>query len=128
MRSPEGEEPLSIPSDAGTAHTATAVPGIREIIRRLNTALGPTLVSALAGSTDPAISCRWARAGGPQPRPEAQARLQLAYRAWTVVSSAEGEHVARLWFVGANPWLDEVSPVEAIKAMRPGRSSRPPRL
>jgi hypothetical protein len=109
---------LSIPSDAGAAHSSTARLTIREIVRRLNSALGATLVSVLAGSQDPTISYRWARADGPEPRPEAQARLQLAYRAWTVVSSAEGEHVARLWFVGANPWLDEVSPVEAIKAMR----------
>jgi hypothetical protein len=42
----------------------------------------------------------------------------VAHRAWTAVSSVEGEHVAHLWFVGANPWLDEVSPIEAITAMR----------
>ena len=41
-------------------------------------------------------------------------------------ASVEGEHVARLWFVGANPWLDEISPIEAIKDMRV-RTSSPPR-
>jgi hypothetical protein len=67
-----------------------------------------------------------ARIDGPEPRPEAQARLQLAHRAWTAVSRAEGEHVAKLWFVGANLWLDEISPIEAIKGMRAprGKSSQ----
>jgi hypothetical protein len=109
---------VSISIDVGSTHSGTARLGIREIVRQLNSALGATLVAALAGSKDPKISYRWARTDGPEPRPEAQARLQLAHRAWTAVSSVEGEHVARLWFVGANPWLDEVSPIEAIKGMR----------
>lgn len=109
---------MSISIDVGTVHGATARLGIREIVRQLNSALGATLVAALAGSKDPKISCRWARTDGAVPLPDAQARLPLAHRAWTAVSRVEGEHVARLWFVGANPWLGEVSPIEAIKEMR----------
>lgn len=109
---------MSISSDIGAAHGGTARLGLREIVRQLNSALGATLVAALAGSKDPKISYRWARTDGPQPRPEAQARLQLAQRTWTAVSCVEGEHVARLWFVGANPRLGEISPLEAIKDMR----------
>ncbi|BCW77894.1 MULTISPECIES: hypothetical protein [unclassified Arthrobacter] len=109
---------MSISIDVGTAHSGTTRLGIREIVRQLNSGLGATLVAALAGGKDSKISYRWARMDGPEPRPEAQARLQLAHRAWTAVSSVEGEHVTRLWFVGANPWLDEVSPIEAIKDMR----------
>lgn len=109
---------MSISIDVGAAHGGTARLGIREIVRQLNSALGATLVAALAGSKDAKISYRWARTDGPEPRAEAQARLQLAHRAWTAVTGVEGEHVARLWFVGANPWLGEVSPIEAIKDMR----------
>lgn len=104
--------------DLGATHSGTARLGIREIVRQLNSALGATLVASLVGSKDPKISYRWARTDGPEPRAKALARLQLAHRAWTAVSSAEGEDVARLWFVGANPWLDEMSPIEAIKDMR----------
>ena len=102
----------------GDTHAGTARLGIREIVRQLNAALGATLVAALAGAKDPKISYRWARTDGPEPRPEAQKRLQLAHRAWTAVSSVEGEHVARLWFIGANPWLGEISPIEAINQGR----------
>ncbi|MCW2132377.1 hypothetical protein [Arthrobacter sp. VKM Ac-2550] len=109
---------MSISTGIGAAHAGTARLGIREIVRQLNSALGATLVSALAGSKDPKISYKWARTDGPEPKPEAQARLQLAHRAWTAVSGVEGDHVARLWFIGANPWLSEVSPIEAISELR----------
>lgn len=109
---------MGVSIDIGGTHAGTARLGIREIVRQLNTALGATLVGALAGTKDPKISYRWARTDGPEPRPEAQKRLQLAHRAWTVVSGVEGEHVARLWFIGANPWLGEISPIEAISQDR----------
>ena len=77
-------------------------------------ALGATLVASLVGSKDPKISYKWAKPAGPHPRDEAKKRLQLALRAWRIVSTSEGADVARMWFLGANPWLGETSPVEAI--------------
>lgn len=35
-------------------------------------------------------------------------------RAWSEVSQSQGEHVARLGFIGSNPWLAEDSPVKAL--------------
>lgn len=99
---------------SGSAHAATARMGIREVVRRLNAALGASMVSALAGAKDPKTSYRWQREDGPVPSDDAQARIILAHRAWVIVSDADGEHAARLWFLGSNPWLGEVSPVEAI--------------
>ena len=106
---------ISTIQNAGFAGTARL--GIREVVRQLNTALGATLVAALTGSKDPRISYKWARENGPEPKPAAVQRLLLAHRAWIAVSTNEGEHVARLWFIGANPWLGEVSPIEAIANM-----------
>ena len=91
---------------------------IREITRRLNAALGGTLVAALAGSKDTKASHKWAKDGGPQPRPEAIKRLHFAYEQWQKVAEAEGEHVARVWFIGANPWLEYDTPVNAIREDR----------
>lgn len=109
---------MSIATGMETGAAETARLGIREIVRQLNSALGATLVAALAGSKDPRISYKWAKVDGPAPNNKAVARLMLAHRAWKTVSEIEGEHVARLWFIGANPWLDEVSPIEAIFEMR----------
>lgn len=91
---------------------------VREVTRRLNAALGGTLVSALAGSKDAKSSHKWAKEGGPQPRPEAVKRLTFAYEQWQRVTEVEGEHVARVWFIGANPWLDYDTPVNAIREDR----------
>lgn len=108
---------MSIPTIQNTGFAGTARLGIREVVRQLNSALGATLVAALSGSKDPRISYKWARENGPEPKPAAVQRLLLAHRAWIAVSTNEGEHVARLWFIGANPWLGEVSPIEAIANM-----------
>lgn len=90
----------------------------REVVRRLNAALGGTLVSTLAGAKDTKASSKWARENGATPRPEAVKRLHFAYEQWQAVSDAEGEHVARVWFIGANPWLDYETPVLAIREGR----------
>ncbi|PPL19816.1 hypothetical protein [Microterricola pindariensis] len=91
---------------------------VREITRRLNAALGGTLVATLAGSKDSKITHKWAKEGGPAPRAEAVRRLAFAYEQLQKVVEAEGEHVARLWFIGANPWLDYDTPVNAIREGR----------
>lgn len=95
-----------------------ATTDIREITRQLNSALGPTLVAVRGRVTARDLPGRWARADGPLPAPEAQERLQLAHRAWRMVSSSESDDTARLWFIGANPWLGDISPVEAISRLR----------
>lgn len=90
----------------------------REVARRLNTALGGTLVSTLAGAKDPKSASKWAKEDGTTPRDAAVRRLHFAYEQWQVISNAEGEHVARVWFIGANPWLDHETPVMAIREGR----------
>lgn len=105
---------MSIDAIVGSAAVRTNELGIREIVRRLNAGLGPTLVAGLAGSKDRRISHKWAKEDGPEPNQAAVRRLMAAIRLWTELSEAHGEHVARLWFIGSNPWLEEDSPVEAI--------------
>ncbi len=91
---------------------------IREVARRLNDALGGTLVAALAGVDDPMSPYGWAAAGGPQPGAVSAQRLRCAYEQWKKVSTAEGDDVARAWFIGANPWLDHAAPIDAIRLDR----------
>jgi hypothetical protein len=91
---------------------------IREITRRLVAALGGTLVSALAGSRDVYAAHGWAKDTGPRPSAEETKKLAFTYEQWQKVSTAEGERVARAWFVGANPWLDGDTPISAIREDR----------
>lgn len=94
--------------------------GYREVTRRLIAALGPTLVAGLAGSRDRSAPHEWAKADGPEPSPEALPRLACAYEVWLKVAEAEGDDVARAWFVGGNPRLSDDTPVTAIRKASAG--------
>lgn len=91
---------------------------IREIAVRLNDALGETLVAALTASKDAKIAQAWAQQDGPSPSPVAGRRLQFAYTQWVAITEAEGEQVARLWFVSSNTWLNQITPIDAIRQDR----------
>lgn len=111
--------PVTSPAPAGanenSAYRRAISLDIREVTRRLNASLGGTLVSALAGSSDSKSSHKWAKSNGPRPRQESATRLNFAYQQWQRVTEAEGEDVARMWFIGANPRLDYDTPVNGIR-------------
>jgi len=91
---------------------------IHDVVRELNNVLGTTLVASLAGSKDRKVPLRWAKADGPEPRVEAQRRLVFAHRQFHEIAAADGDHVARQWFVGSNPWLGEDTPITSIREDR----------
>jgi hypothetical protein len=101
-----------------TQHGRTMRMDIHDIVRELNAALGPTVVAALSGSKDRKLPIRWAKADGPAPRTDATRRLTFAHRSWTLLAAADGEHVARQWFIGGNPYLNENTPITAIREDR----------
>lgn len=86
-----------------------------ELVRRLNTHLGATLVATLSGVKDRKLPYKWATASGPVPRPEALQRLQVAHRVWNLITSSESDHVTRSWFIGLNPRLGEEAPAMALR-------------
>lgn len=103
------------PKTGTELHEETVRIEIHEMVRRLLNHLGPTSVALLAGAKDRKVAHGWARADGPTPRDEAQKRLQMGYRIWVLIASAENEHVARAWFIGSNPRLGERSPLTALR-------------
>lgn len=88
---------------------------IRETVRELNAGLGPTLVAALSGNRDRRASIGWEAGEGPGPDEASSQRLRCALAQWKAVEAAEGADVARMWFLGSNPWLGEDSPINAIR-------------
>lgn len=96
-------------------HNQTMRQDIHETTRQLVAHLGPTAVSMLAGAKDSKQASKWARADGPEPRPEARARLLAAHQAFLAITIAENDYIARNWFIGANPRLDR-SPIEALRS------------
>jgi hypothetical protein len=108
---------MSASAAVGT-HSGTIRMSIHEVVRQLNAGLGPTLVAALTGSKDRKLPIRWAHSDGPEPGPDFRRRLLLAHRVWTLIAPEETEPVARAWFIGANPFLDEDTPLTAIREDR----------
>lgn len=96
-------------------HAETTRLSSHELVRRLNSQLGSTLVATLAGVRDRKLPYKWAGVDGPIPRDEALGRLQVAHRVWQLISDADNAYVARAWFIGANPRLDEHSPVMKLR-------------
>lgn len=94
-------------------------PDIRALITELNSKLGPTLVAALAGSKDHQASKQW-EAGTASPTDREAERIRFALGIWHKIAEAEGDDVARLWFMGANPWLNDDPAVWAIHQDRFG--------
>lgn len=106
---------MAVSRAAVASHAASTRLGIHEIVRQLCGHLGPSLVATLANVNDPKLPHKWARADGPEPRAESFRRLLGAHRVWVMLSAAENDHVARAWFIGANPRLDERAPVMALR-------------
>ena len=96
-------------------HERTIRQGIHETARQLVAHLGPTAVSYLAGAKDRRSATNWSKAGNQTPRDPARARLLTAHTAWGLIAEADNEYVARNWFIGTNPRLDDRSPIEALR-------------
>lgn len=101
------------------AHQETTRLDIHEVALQLNKHLGTTLVSTLAGSRTRSAASRWAKAptdpATQTPRDEAAAKLRAALSIWMLISTAEDEYIARAWFIGSNPRLDDEAPVMALR-------------
>ncbi|WP_454299549.1 hypothetical protein [Salana multivorans] len=107
---------VEVDVDAEGSFVAATRLDVPELVRRLNAVLGPTLVSTLAGSTDPKAAIRWAKAESRRPiKAEFERNLRLGYRAMVAISEAENAHVARAWFIASNPMLNEDTPIEALR-------------
>lgn len=108
--------PTDVPTDVRTGvHEEATRLDIHELVRRLLVHLGPTLVATLANVRDSKLPHRWAKSDGNTPRDEPQRRLLAAYEVWRMITAAESDHVARAWFIGANPRLDEASPIMRLR-------------
>ncbi|HWU29994.1 MAG TPA: HAD domain-containing protein [Microbacterium sp.] len=99
---------------ASEAHAGGEAAAIGVLLRDLIDGLGPTLVAAFVGEKDCRVVQRWADGATPFPAAGLRERLVCAHRVWQRVAAAEGEDVARSWFVGSTPWLHDDTVVAAI--------------
>ena len=91
------------------------MPESHELVGQLVSHLGATLVAFLSGAQDRRLPNDWAHADGPVPGYGEFDRLMIAHHAWTHISNAESDTIARAWFIGRNPRLGDESPVLRLR-------------
>lgn len=104
--------------NAVDAHADATHLDVHDLVRILVENAGATVVQAMTSTKDKGQVHRWARPNGPQPRLETEQQLRLGYRVWRMIEQSDGRHVALAWLVGANPRLDEDTPVTAVREGR----------
>ena len=83
-----------------------------EVLRALVAALGKYPVAAIFGKDARTIE-RWLKSGV-RLKAEDERRLRDAFRVFSLIEEADGAQVARAWFLGMNPQLNDDSPVEQL--------------
>jgi hypothetical protein len=102
-------------TDLQHAHRRATETTIADLVKTLQEVLGRQLVASLAG-VDVKTVDRWAE--GRKPRADSEARLRTAFQVYQLLLSRDSDHTARAWFLGLNPQLDDVSPIEALREGR----------
>lgn len=96
------------------AHQQAVRLSLADVASFLRESLGATLTGFIAGVDKRSID-RYAK-GDTTPNSDTEARLRAAVQVFQLVQSVESPHTVRAWFIGMNPQLEDVSPVEALAA------------
>ncbi len=98
------------------AHRIMTQAAITDVVVFLVKNLGRSLTAHIA-EVDPKTVDRWVK--GDRPRTEAEQRMRLAYQIFHVLQEDDGgPFTARPWFIGLNPQLDDISPVDVLREGR----------
>lgn len=94
---------------AGRQHEYT----LQEITKHLIENLGPKLVAHMVGR-DPQAVQRWAKGDQRPQQDDIERRLRAVFSIYELITQNDTRYVARAWFLGMNPQLDDASPAEAV--------------
>lgn len=94
------------------AHARSVQLDTQAIAARLRQALGKAVVSIIVAKS-PLTVDRWST-GKAHPDAGDDRLLRDAYHVLEVIAEVDADSVARAWFIGMNPQLDDAAPVEAL--------------
>lgn len=105
---------LANPRPDLTAYERATRSELPTLITELAEILGHRLVAYMAGVGETRAVREWAE-GRREPRDPIPNRLRLAYRVAHLIGEHDSPEVARAWFQGLNPQLDDQSPARLIR-------------
>ena len=85
-----------------------------ELVGELSEILGPKLVAYLAGVGETRAVRQWS-SGVRAPRPPVPERLRLTLQVAWLIARHDNASVARAWFQGLNPQLDDRSAARLLR-------------
>ena len=97
--------------DAGAAHDHAMSLPINEVVRELTDVLGATTVAVIAGVSETRAVAQWMTGREPQRPHVLRFALQISR---TIAGAGDGE-LARAWFHGCNPRLNDSSPMLLLR-------------
>jgi hypothetical protein len=97
------------------AHRRAIEASTAEMAAFLQDALGQKLVAYTVGAATPKSISRWA-SGEQSPRPDKEQRLRNAFQVFHLLTAGASREMARAWFIGSNPHLEDQTPADAIRA------------
>lgn len=98
----------------GKVHRETVDLSVREVTRLLAEGLGTHLTAYIVNRSEQTVR-RWIE-GQQDPSLDVERALRNTLQIFRLVEDADGtRHVARSWFIGMNPQLDDISPAELLR-------------
>ena len=96
------------------AHQRAVRASFPEVAGELRSILGAKLCAYLGSVKETRAVHEWAD-GGREPSAETQRRLRLALQVAIAIAEKDGPDIARAWFQGLNPQLDDRSPARLLR-------------
>jgi len=95
------------------AHTNSLAVSPEDIVRRLADVLGKNVLAFIV-SRDARTISRWIADTQLRLDPETDRTVRNTHQVYVLLSTVEGDHTIRAWFMGMNPQLEEEAPAEAL--------------
>ena len=96
------------------AHIRAVRSSFPEVVAALREILGLKLCAYLGSVKETRAVNEWAD-GVREPSEAVQRRLRLAFQVAEAIAAVDGAEVARAWFQGLNPQLDDRSPARLLR-------------
>ena len=96
------------------AHSRVMRAELPEVVSELRDLLGASLTAYVGSVKETRAVNQWA-AGERTPSAGVDQRLRLALQLALMISEADGPRVARSWFMGMNPVLDDDAPARLLR-------------
>jgi hypothetical protein len=96
------------------AHVRAVRSSFPEVVAALREILGLKLCAYLGSVKETRAVNEWAE-GDREPSEVVQRRLRLAFQVAQAIAEVDGREVARAWFQGLNPQLDDRSPARLLR-------------